>query len=161
MFRSVKVTLFCERNSFTLPQNIQPGWLNTTTCWFIENLLVLTPRGTALRFLDEPVRAPRGSKAGRSRRALQSNSARLDAKERNERNDKMKSRRSSAFLGRPARVQTFDFREARLAPLVAALWSGAQSRRRWGWPTRCPPYDQPAGVRIACPRRTTQRGSGH
>src|SRR5258708_9347537 len=98
MFRSVKVTLFCERNSFTLPQNIQPGWLNTTTFLFIENLLVLTPRGTALRFLDEPVRAPRVSRARSVRRALQSNSAPLDAKERTERNDRMKSRRASAFL---------------------------------------------------------------
>ncbi len=31
MFRSTNWTLFWERNSFTLPQNIQPGWLNTTT----------------------------------------------------------------------------------------------------------------------------------
>src|SRR5260370_3385299 len=106
MFRSVKVTLFCERNSFTLPQNIQPGWLNTTTFLFIENLLVLTPRGTALRFLDEPVRAPRVSRARRLRRALQSHSPRLDPRERNGRNDQIKSRRSSPFLGPPARVQT-------------------------------------------------------
>src|SRR5262249_28348841 len=123
MFRSVKSILFWERNSFTLPQNVQPGWLKH------DHLLahrqspsssIAIRRGIALRSLDEPERAPRGSKAGRFPHALQSNSLPLDAKERNGRNDKMNSRRSSGLLGRPARAQTFEPRQVRLAPLVAA-----------------------------------------
>src|SRR3970040_1940706 len=35
MLRSANSMLFWERNSFTLPQNIQPGWLNTTTFFAI------------------------------------------------------------------------------------------------------------------------------
>src|SRR5215471_10075222 len=35
MSRSVKATLFCERNSFTFSQNIHPGWLYRTTFWLI------------------------------------------------------------------------------------------------------------------------------
>ena len=31
MSRSTKETCSCERYSFTFPQNIQPGWLNTVT----------------------------------------------------------------------------------------------------------------------------------
>jgi hypothetical protein len=51
MFRSVNSTLFCERNSFTLPQKIQPGWLKTTTFLLINSLLVLSQHLAVLRFV--------------------------------------------------------------------------------------------------------------
>jgi len=51
MFRSVNSILFCERNSFTLPQKIHPGWLNTTTFLPIDNLLLLLQHVAVLRFV--------------------------------------------------------------------------------------------------------------
>src|SRR6266705_6642184 len=51
MLRSVKAMLFCERNSFTLAQNIQPGWLNTMTFLLIGDLLLLRQHVAVLRFV--------------------------------------------------------------------------------------------------------------
>ncbi len=47
----MKAMFFRERNSFTLPQNIHPGWLNTTTFLLIDNLLVLSQHVVVLRFV--------------------------------------------------------------------------------------------------------------